>query len=38
MSGIGVRGVMVLPPLASTFLRASSIESTPIVITGEGVS
>src|SRR4029077_17427066 len=36
--GIGVRGVTVVPPLASTFLSVSSIESTPIVITGDGVS
>src|SRR5947207_801043 len=34
MFGMGVRGVIVLPPPASTFFRESSIESTPIVITG----
>src|SRR6185437_12747621 len=38
MFGMGVRGVIVLPPPASTFFRESSIESTPMVITGTGVS
>src|SRR5215211_3841610 len=37
MPGIGVLGVTVVPPEASTCFSASSIASTSIVITGEGV-
>ena len=36
--GISVLGWTMLPPPASTFLIVSSIASTPIVITGAGVS
>jgi hypothetical protein len=38
MPGISCLGRTMLPPAASTRLRASSTDSTLIVMTGEGVS